>query len=611
MNGTLLALLAAAAIGVPLTRRAGLGSVLGYLVAGVAIGPTGLHLVSDADEIAKVSQLGVIMLLFLIGLELRPRRLWTMRRATFGLGSAQVVITAAALAALAHWVGVAWTGAVVLGVGFALSSTAIVLPMLAERDLLNSDAGRDGFAVLLFQDLAFIPLVALVPLLGGERPNHVPWLEVAEGAGAIALILIGGRYLMRPAFRAIGGARTPELFTILALLTVVGAASLASAAGLSPSLGAFMAGVLLSDSEYRHELRADIEPFEGLLLGFFFITVGISARFALLAEAPGIFALGLVGLLAVKIAIAGALGRTAGEDRSDAVRFGIALSQGSEFSFVLLGAAVGVGALSETDAQGAILVIALSMLATPLLFAASERLLIPRLEPKVAPEYDTIETDDATPVIIAGFGRMGQIVGRILYMQRIRFAALERDPVQVEVVRHFGMQVFYGDPSRPEVLRAAGAETAKLLVVAIDEMEEALRVVEIAKRTFPRLRIISRARNRRHVHLLMDRGIPGIVRDTFFSSLRLGEFALHALGIPSQRARRAVDLFAAHDERVLQRSHAIYRDETRLVQTMQDAAEELRSLFEADQATIHPPLNAGSPPGSTRGEGPPKPEGEG
>ena len=287
MLETLVALLAAAAIGVPLSRRAGFGSVLGYLLAGVAIGPSGLRLVTDLSDIAHVSELGVVMLLFLIGLELRPQRLWVMRRAVFGLGTAQVAVCAAVLAALAHTAGMAWAGAAVLGTGLAMSSTAIVLPMLAERDLLGTPAGRDAFAVLLFQDLAFIPLVALVPLLGGaDVPDHVPWLDVARGGGAIVAILIGGRFLIRPAFRAIGGARTPEMFTTLALLTVVGAAALASAAGLSMSLGAFLAGVLLSGSEYRHELQADIEPFEGLLLGFFFISVGMSARLDLLVHDP-------------------------------------------------------------------------------------------------------------------------------------------------------------------------------------------------------------------------------------------------------------------------------------------------------------------------------------
>ena len=288
MLTTLVVLLAAATIAVPLTRRAGFGSVLGYLLAGIAIGPAGLGLITDVDAIASIASLGVVMLLFLIGLELRPQRLWVMRRAVFGLGSAQVVITGAALAALAHFIGIAWPGAIVLGAGLAMSSTAIVLPMLAERDLLTTPAGRDAFAVLLFQDLAFIPLVALVPLLAGDAiPDRVPWHDVARAAGTIAVILVGGRFLLRPLFRVIGGAKTPEVFTAVALFIVVGTAFLATTAGLSPSLGAFMAGVLLSDSEYRHELQADIEPFEGLLLGFFFISVGMSADLDLAGRIRG------------------------------------------------------------------------------------------------------------------------------------------------------------------------------------------------------------------------------------------------------------------------------------------------------------------------------------
>ena len=302
---TLVALLAATAIAVPLTRRAGFGSVLGYLLAGIAIGPHGLHLVTDVEEIGSIASLGVVMLLFLIGLELRPHRLWVMRRAVFGLGSAQVAFTAAALASLAHLAGLGWAGAIVLGAGLAMSSTAIVLPMLAERELLTSRAGRDGFAVLLFQDLAFIPMVALVPLLAGTAvPNHVPWWDVLRGAAAIAVILVGGRFLLRPLFRAIGGAKTPEVFTAVSLLIVVGAATLATLGGLSPSLGAFMAGVLLSESEYRHELEADIAPFEGLLLGFFFISVGMSADLSLALIHPVALTVGTAALLAVKAVVA-------------------------------------------------------------------------------------------------------------------------------------------------------------------------------------------------------------------------------------------------------------------------------------------------------------------
>ncbi|MGA3398837.1 MAG: monovalent cation:proton antiporter-2 (CPA2) family protein [Acetobacteraceae bacterium] len=584
MLATLVALLAAATIAVPLSRRAGFGSVLGYLVAGVTIGPAGLRLVTDVGEIANIAGLGVVMLLFLIGLELRPQRLWVMRRAVFGLGTAQLVLCGAALAALAHHAaGVGWAGATVLGAGLAMSSTAIVLPVLAERELLQSRAGRDGFAVLLFQDLAFIPLVALVPLLAGHAmPEHVPWWDVARAAAAIVAILVGGRFLMRPLFHAIGGARTPELFTTVALLIVTGTALLASAAGLSPSLGAFMAGVLLSGSEYRHELEADIAPFEGLLLGFFFISVGMSADLGLARTAPLLLLGGTAGLLGAKVVILYGLARAAQQDGVNALRFALALPQASEFSFVLFGAAVAVGALDPQDSRMATLVAAASMLATPILFAGAEAWVIPRLRPLVKPEYDKIE-GEANPVIIAGFGRMGQIVGRVLRLHGIAFTALERNQGQVDVVRRFGAKVYFGDPTRAEVLRAAGAAGAKLLVVLLDDMAAVLRTVEVAKRNFPQLKILARARNRRHAHLLMDRGVDGLVRETFFSSLVLAEQALTALGIDADAASRAVALFRDHDERTLVASHAIYRDEQKLIQTTQDAAAELESLFEADR----------------------------
>ena len=582
MLTTLVVLLAAATIAVPLTRRAGFGSVLGYLLAGIAIGPAGLGLITDVDAIASIASLGVVMLLFLIGLEVRPQRLWIMRRAVFGLGTAQVAITGAALAALAYFVGVAWQGAIVLGAGLAMSSTAIVLPMLAERNLLNTRAGRDAFAVLLFQDLAFIPLVALVPLLAGDSvPNHVPWHDVARAALIIAIILIGGRFLLRPLFRLIGGAKTPEVFTTVALLIVAGTALLATVAGLSPSLGAFMAGVLLSESEYRHELQADIEPFEGLLLGFFFISVGMSADLPLARAQPLLLAEATAVLLLAKATIAFALARIAGENRQNALRFGLALPQASEFSFVLFGAAVAAGALSAPNAAFATLVTAASMVATPILFAGAEAAL--RLKPTPPPQYDTIDADD-TPVIIAGFGRFGQIVGRVLRMHGIEFTALERDSGQVEVVRRFGTKVYFGDPTRPDMLRAAGAEQAKLLIVALDDPPGVLRTIDMVKRDFPNLAILARARNRWYAHLLMDRDVDGLVRETFHSSLELAKQALTVLGIDEAAAERGVTLFRDRDEKTLLETHAIYRDEQQLIQSQQQAADELASLFEADQA---------------------------
>ena len=566
----------------PLTRRAGFGSVLGYLLAGIAIGPAGLRLITDVDAIASIASLGVVMLLFLIGLEVRPQRLWVMRRAVFGLGTAQVAITGAVLAALAHAAGVGWQGAIVLGAGLAMSSTAIVLPMLAERDLLTTKAGRDAFAVLLFQDLAFIPLVALVPLLAGNNvPDHVPWYDVLRAVVAIAVILIGGRFLLRPLFRAIGGAKTPEVFTTVALLIVAGTALIATVAGLSPSLGAFMAGVLVSESEYRHELQADIEPFEGLLLGFFFISVGMSADLPLARAQPVTLALATAALLIAKAAISFVLARVAGQDRSNALRFGLGLSQASEFSFVLFAAAVAADALSAGDAALATLITAASMVATPILFAGAEAI-VSRLGRAAPPQYDAIDAAP-TPVIICGLGRFGQIIGRVLRMHGIEFTALERDPGQVEVLRRFGTKVYFGDPTRPDMLRAAGAEQAKLVIVALDDPPGALRMVEMVKRNFPHLAILARARNRWYAHLLMDRDVDGLVRETFHSSLELAKQALTLLGIGEADAERAVTLFRDHDEKNLLETHAIYRDEQQLIQSEKQASDELSSLFEADR----------------------------
>jgi len=581
---TIAILLATAVLLVPLSRRLGLGSVLGYLLGGALIGPSGLRLITDVGDIASVSELGVVMLLFLIGLEVRPQRLWVMRRAVFGLGPAQVAVTTAVLAVAGHVYSLPWPAAAVVGAGLALSSTAIVLPMLAERNLLGTPSGRDTFAVLLFQDLAFIPLVAAVPLLagGGNAPDHVPWLKVGEAVGAIAVILVGGRFLIRPAFRAIGGARTPEVFTALALFVVAGTGALANAAGLSTSLGAFLGGVLLSDSEYRHEVQADVEPFEGLLLGFFFLSVGMSADLRLAGQDPWFFAAVVPGLMFVKAAVAFALGRIGGQSTPSSIRFALALPQGSEFSFVLFAAAVTAGALTRVASDRATFAIALSMAATPPLFAAAERFVVPRLKVRAKRAYDVIKDADA-PVIICGFGRVGQIVGRILSMRGIAYTALEQDSEQLEVVRRFGGKVYYGDPSRPDLLRAAGTEHARLLVVALEDMEQTLRVVDVARRNFPNLRVVARARNRRHAHLLMDRGITRLVRETFYSSLRLSEMVLEDLGVAADEARRAVELFRQYDERSLLESQAFYDDERQLIQSARQAADELSGLFEADQ----------------------------
>ena len=584
MLETLVFLLAAAVLFVSISRRLGFGSILGYLVAGVLIGPSGLGLIRDVARISEISELGVLMLLFLIGLELRIQRIWLMRKAVFGLGGAQVAVSAVVLGALVHLAGLPWPAALMVGAGLALSSTAIVLPMLGERDLLSSNAGRDAFAVLLFQDLASIPLIALVPMLasGGGTAGLVNWPSIGLAVVAIAAILLGGRFLVRPLFRVIGGVKTQEIFTATALLVVIGAAALAHVVGLPMSLGAFAAGVVLSESEYRHELEADIQPFEGLLLGFFFISVGMSANIALALREPVSIALGVVMLLSAKIAISYAVGRIRGQNNRAALRFALAIPQGSEFAFVLFGAALAAGALSKQEVDQATLVVAMSMFVSPILFTLSEEWLMPHLAAAKRP-FDPIDDAKPAPVIICGFGRMGQIVGRVLNMRGIAFNALDPDAENVDTVRRFGYKAYFGDPSRLELLRAVGAGEAKVLVATLSDVAENMKLVETVRRNFPDLKIYARARNRRHAHRLMDFDVEVIVRETFFSSLRLTELVLGGIGVRPEDARRTVQTFREHDERALVEQHQIYGDEKKLIQTAAESAAELRTLFEADK----------------------------
>jgi monovalent cation:proton antiporter-2 (CPA2) family protein len=578
-------LLAAAVVFVSVSRRLGFGSILGYLVAGVVVGPFGLGLITESERIAEISELGVIMLLFLIGLELRVQRIWLMRKAVFGLGAAQMALTGGALAVLAHLGGLAWPAAFVMGGGLALSSTAIVLPMLAERELINSPAGRDGFAVLLFQDIAAIPLIALVPMLAGTQAaaGVLDWFAIAKATGALAVIILGGRFLAPWLFRLIGGSRTPELFTATALLVVVGAAALAHAAGAPMSIGAFAAGVVLSESQYRHELQADIEPFEGLLLGFFFISIGVSANVALALSEPVLILAGVAALVGVKAAVAYGLGRAKGLSNVSALRFGLALPQGSEFAFVLFGAGVAAGAFAKDQTDRATVIVALSMFVSPILFTLSERYLIPHLSAVRARPFDKFDDARPAPVIICGFGRLGQIAGRVLNMRGVDFNALDPDAENVDTVRQFGYRAYFGDPTRLELLRAVGADKAKVLVAALPDMAENLKLVETVRRHFPDLKVYARARNRRHAHLMMDLEPEAIVRETFFSGLRLTELMLHGLGVSPDDARRSIDTFRRHDERALIDQHELYTDQKQMIQTAAQSAAELKTLFEADR----------------------------
>lgn len=583
---TLLILLAATVIAVPLSRYAGVGSILGYLAAGVVIGPAVLGLVNNVQQIQDVSELGVTMLLFLIGLELRPHRLWVLRKTIFGMGFGQMLPTSLLIGAVLVLFGVQLREAIVVGIGLALSSTAITLPLLSERNLLSGISGRDAFAVLLFQDMAAIPVLALLPMLAGSGTPHFSWLEIGRGGAVVAAILVGGSLLAPRVFKVVAGAKVPEVFTATALLIVVGTASLADWAGLSASLGAFLAGVMISDSEYRHEVQADIQPFEGLLLGFFFISVGMSAHLGLLLYHPLRIFLLVVGLLALKIAIAFGVSYFRRHQVGAAVRFALALPQGSEFGFVLFAAAVAEQTLNQSLAAQATLVIALSMLVSPVLFALSERYVMPALDAKKHRPFDKIDdlANANSPVIICGFGRVGQIAGRILAMQKIPFTALDRSAEQVDGVRRFGARVFYGDPTREEVMRAAGAAQAKVLLLALDDVEDSVRAAQMLRQKFPELRVVARARNRLHAHLLMGVGVTHFVRETFYSSLKLTEMVLDGLGIANEQSHRAIKIFAKHDELMLHESYAIANDEHKMIQTVQDANKELQDLFESDES---------------------------
>ena len=566
--------LAAAVIAVPVFKRLGLGSVLGYLAAGIAIGPWGAGLITRVDEILHFSEFGVVLLLFVIGLELQLSRLWRLRAAVFGLGGAQVLLTTLALAGAALAWGKPLVTALVAGFGLSMSSTALVLQILAERKELTDRHGRAAFAILLFQDLSVIPLLALLPLLGAHDSAGTggsPWMGALTAVGALALVVFGGRYLLRPVFRALAAAQVPEIFTAAALLTVTGTALAMSAVHLSMSLGAFLAGVLLADSEYRHELQADIEPFKGLLLGLFFMQDDLDtccgARLAV--------------RLAVHTAVLSAIGRVARLPRPSARALALALPQGGEFAFVLFGIAAAAGIFDRHLQDLLVVVVTLSMIVSAPLYAATAAL---RKTTDDSPPYDEIAVPE-NDVIIAGFGPFGQIFGRMLRVKKIPFTVLEKNWQHVDFVRRFGNRIFYSDAGRIEVLRAARADRARYFVLAIADVEESLRIAEAVRRNFPHLRIFAAARDRNHAMRLMDLGITDVMRRSYGSSIELTSSLLQALGQSPEQVERDIARFRTHDEATLLRQHAVYRDEAQLLQTSRDAASELEQLFEEDESS--------------------------
>ncbi len=575
--------LVAAIIAVPISKRLGLGSVLGYLAAGILIGPFGLRFIRDPEHILHFAELGVVFLLFIIGLELQPSRLWVLRRMIFGLGSAQVILSAIVIGLLAWTYGFTPTAAAVSGLILALSSTAFVLQLLAEKKQLTTTHGRAAFSILLFQDLAVIPLIALLPLIGSgaSGENQFDPLKVGITLASIAGLIIGGHFLLRPLFRIVAQAKLPELFTATALLVVIGAALFMQFAGLSMVLGAFIAGMLLADSEYRHELEADLAPFKGLLLGLFFIAVGMSVNIGLLLKEPMTILLFVVGLMVAKAIVLYPLARVFGLcNTRGALSLAAVLSQGGEFAFVLFALVAREQIIDTTQIDRLILAVVISMMLTPVVYLIIEYV-TGRTAEKVAAEYDGME-DEGHAVIIAGFGRVGQIVGRLLRVKGQSFTALEIDSSQVDVVRRYGSKVHFGDAGRLDLLRAAGAERAKLLVLAIDDIESSVRTAETVTRNFPHLTIIARARNRRHAHTLMDLGITHIFRETLFSSLAMSGRVLDMLGFDQEEVRRSIDTFREHDRRLLDEQHAIHHDEERLIQSAKDTARELESLLRND-----------------------------
>lgn len=569
---------------VPLFQRLKLGAVLGYLAAGMLIGPWGLGVVSAVESTMQFAEFGVVLLLFLIGLELDPARLWTLRRSVFGLGGAQVGVTGAVLALAAMAFGFGWQAALIAGLGCAMSSTALVISSLSERGQLLTRHGREAFAVLLFQDLAVIPLLALLPLLAATpAPGGAHWMAAAKGIAAITVVIAGSRLVVRPALKFIAGHSGREVFTAAALLLVVGTALIMEKIGLSMSLGAFLAGVLLADSEFRHELEADIEPFKGLLLGLFFIAVGMSANLTLVWNTPlTVFGLALA-LMLVKFALMYAIAGATGAPGETAQRLAVALSQGGEFAFVLFSTAAALGVLDLETSQLLIVAVTLSMLLAPFVFLAHDKLITQWIARHSEPEYDVI-VGPGNPVIIAGYGRFGQIVSRVLRMCDIPFTALEANYQQVDFVRRFGSKVYFGDASRLELLQAAKAKDAKLFVLAIDDVEASVKTAAVVRRHFPNLPILARARNRVHYFHLRDLGIKSIYRETFPSSLEVAHQALLRLGLGIAVAERAVTLFKQHDEEQLEVQHAVQHDEAQLIQTTQQAAEQLKEVFEADVA---------------------------
>lgn len=595
MLANALVYLLAAVISVPIAKRLGLGAVLGYLIAGVIIGPYALKLVGDQTDVMHFAEFGVVMMLFLVGLELRPKLLWQMRSAILGLGGMQVALTAGLIYMLvAFFADFPWQTNLALGLTFALSSTAIVLQSLSEKGLLKTPAGNSAFAVLLFQDIAVIPILAMLPLLalGGHTASthdehavnliaHFPiWLQVLISSLIIIAIIVAGRFIATPIFRIIANTNLRELLTAFALLLVIAIAVLMQSIGLSPALGTFLAGVVLAESEFRHQLEADIDPFKSLLLGLFFITVGASIDFDLLINQPILIGSIVFALVFSKAIVLFSLSRLFSMSYQQGLLFTFALAQGGEFAFVLVSAASQFQVFNSETANLVTVVVALSMLISPLLIVLYEYLMS---KPNQQSSEQADSFHESSDVIIAGYGRFGQVVGRLLKAQGYRVTILDHSASQVELVRRFGGIIYYGDASRADLLAAAGAAEAKLLVVAVDDAEKSLEIIDTTREHFPNLKILTRAVDRRHAYDLIRKDVQGFERETFHSALKLGIKSLQLLGLNRPRAEKAGALFADHDEQLLIDLSELWGDERRYGQAARQAVEDLSQVLQNEQ----------------------------
>jgi glutathione-regulated potassium-efflux system ancillary protein KefC len=568
--------LGAAVIAVPIFTRLGAGAVLGYLIAGIVIGPFGLGMITDPQTALQFAQLGIVLLLFLVGLDLNATRVWQLRRAIFGLGAAQVVLTTAAIALVAYAFGQPLIVGIVAGMALAMSSDAIGLALLQEGNLLPTPGGQASFAVLLFQDLAVIPLLLALAFLGGEA-EAFNWLDAARAVGFVVALIAAGRLLVRPLLRYIAETRLREVFVAFSLFLVLGTAALSNAVGLSMGLGAFLAGVMLAESEYRHELELDIDPFKGLLLGLFFMAVGMSVDLGLFASMPHVVIGLALGLVALKIVLLFGMARLFGYCRpTDAGLFAVALSQAGEFAFVIFTAAAHVLPAETIAVLNA--VVAASMLTTPLLMPLYMRYRA-RAERQVERAADRIA--EANPVIIAGFGRFGQVVLRVLRGLGIRATVIDHDPEQIDTVRRFGFKAYYGDATRMDLLEAAGIRRAQLLLVAIDDPEAAMRLVTRVRARFPGLQLLVRARSRTDGYEYAELGVP-FVREVFAASLEAATQLLIALGYTPDNAQRIVGRFREYDERQIAESAPHRHDEKKLIALSEQGRRDIAQLLAAE-----------------------------